>query len=91
MYDHSYTSDAVQAATMEMLLATHPGLLSRNELHREIDARTGVDDALNYFLRLGLVHRIENAAGEEFFWATRTTMATEEAATAKISCESKPR
>jgi len=88
MFDRSYTSNPVQAAVMQTLLATSPTLISRAELRREHDDTIGVDDALAYLTRLGLAHRTENQAGEEFFWATRTAMAGEEATTAVISTES---
>jgi prephenate dehydrogenase len=87
MFDRSYTSNAVQAALMQTLLATHPTLISREELRREHDNAIAVDDALAYLARLGLVHQIENDGGQEFFWATRTAMAGEEATTAIISTE----
>ena len=73
---------------MQTLLATSPTLISRAELRREHDDTIGVDDALAYLTRLGLAHRTENKAGDEFFWATRTAMAGEEAVSAVISTES---
>ena len=88
MFDRSYTSNAVQAAVMQTLLATSPTLISRAELRREHDDTIGVDDALAYLTRLGLAHRLESKAGDEFFWATRTAMAGEEAVSAVISTES---
>jgi hypothetical protein len=90
MWDHSYTSSQVQAAAIEMLMARHPGLISRQELQRELGSRVGVDDALAYFTRLGIVHQVEGADGTDFFWATRTAMAAVEAATALTSGESGP-
>ena len=88
MFDRSYTSNPVQAAVLQTLLATSPTLISRAELRREHDDTIGVDDALAYLTRLGLAHRTENKAGDEFFWATRTAMAGEEAVSAVISTES---
>ena len=44
---YNYTSTRVEAATIELLLASHPALLSREELHREIGDRIAVDDAIS--------------------------------------------
>lgn len=89
-----HTSSPTASATLQLLLATHPVLLSRGEIEREMaDPREGergthnVADALAHFERLGMVHRLEDAAGREFFWPTRTAMASEEGCTAFISGE----
>jgi hypothetical protein len=84
---YDYTSSLKQSATFETLMASHPTLLSRDELRREINDQIGVDDALAYLQRVGLVHRIEGPGGEEYFWPTRTAMAAEEAVTAPIDPE----
>ena len=70
---------------MQLLLAEHPALLSRDEIRREIGAEISADDALAHFQRLGLVHELD-----DFFWATRTAMATEEVATAHILFDDRP-
>jgi hypothetical protein len=68
---------------MQLLLAEHPTLLHVDEIRREASGdRVGVDDALAYFERAGLVHVLDG-----FYWATRTAMAAEEAATAHIVLE----
>jgi hypothetical protein len=78
---YDYQSSLKQSAVMELLLATHPTLLSRDEIRREIGSQVKVDDALAYFERLGLAHRLEDSE-HEYFWATRSAMAAEEACTA---------
>jgi hypothetical protein len=72
MYD--YTSSPTQIAIMQELLAAYPVLLARHELHREFGDSVAVDDALDYFQRMGLVHSIDNS----YFWATRAAVAGEE-------------
>jgi hypothetical protein len=80
---YDYSSSIEQSATLERLLASHPVLLSREELRREIGEPDAVDQALDYFERMGLVHRVDGPTGQ-YFWPTRTAMATEEAATAPM-------
>lgn len=74
--DH-FLSRPAEAATFALLLGVHPTLLHRDEIRREIANQVGVDDALERFVRNGLVHRVG-----DFYWATRTAMAAEEACTA---------
>lgn len=74
MYDH--TTTATGAAIVQLLLATHPALLSHEEIVREIGDRVAVDDTLAYLQRMGLAHKLNG-----FWWATRAMMAGEEAAT----------
>ena len=81
---YDYQSSPQQSAVMQLLLAAHPALLSRDEVRREIDSRIDADDALAQFVRVGLVHRIRADGGAEFFLATRTAMAADEACTAHI-------
>jgi hypothetical protein len=78
---YRYQSSLKQSAAMELLLAAHPTLLSLEEIRREVGDPIAADDALAYFLRLGLAHKIESPAGG-YFWATRTATAAEEACTA---------
>jgi hypothetical protein len=55
---YRFSSKPKQAAVLEILLASHPTLLSRSELRREVGDRVQADDALAHFERLGLVHRL---------------------------------
>ena len=66
---------------MELLLAAHPALLSRDEMCREVGSQHETDDALAYFCRLGLAHWLTDPSGD-FVFSTRTAMAAEEACTA---------
>jgi hypothetical protein len=77
------TSSAADSAVMQLLLAQHPTLLSRSEIGRELGTGQSTDDTLSRFESLGLVHRIAADSGE-FFLATRTAMAAEEAITAHV-------
>jgi trehalose-6-phosphatase len=80
------TGNAGEAATMELLLAAHPSLLSRGEIRREIGSATDVDDFLVRFASLGLVHFLpgDDRTGEnDFFWATRAAIAAEEVRTSQ--------
>jgi hypothetical protein len=77
MYD--YKSDPKKAAVVKLLAASHPALLSRDEIRREIGDRIVADDALCYLERVGLVHCLG-----DFFWLTRTAMAAEEVVTAPV-------
>jgi hypothetical protein len=72
-------SSETQSAVMQLLLAEHPTLLSRDEIQREVGSRAGADEALSHFLKLGLVHELD-----DYFWATRAMMAAEEASTAHM-------
>jgi hypothetical protein len=76
----SYTSSATESAVMQLLLATHPTLVHRDEICRELGEHDAVDDALARFAGLGLVNRLE-----DFFWASRLMIAAEEAATAHLT------
>jgi hypothetical protein len=75
---HDYTSPEGQAAVTQLLLATHPSLLHRDEIIREIGNAPDVEDALVYLTRMGLAHELNG-----FFWATRAMMAAEEAVTVR--------
>jgi hypothetical protein len=90
MFSRDYTSNTLQAAVMQTFLATHPTLISRDELRRELGSPFDVDDALAHLGRHGLVHRVNGPDGQDFFWATRAAMAAEEASTAHLSSESRP-
>lgn len=74
MYD--YTSEPTARAVMQELLAAYPALLSRHELQRELGDPLGVEDALDYCQRMGLVHVID-----DYVWATRSAVAAEELVT----------
>lgn len=74
MYD--YSSPPEPAAVMELFVECHPGLLTRDEVIREIGERVAVDDALRYLLRAGLLHRIGDT-----YWATRAAVIGEAVAT----------
>jgi hypothetical protein len=74
------------SAVFQLLLATHPTLLSREEIGREIGDSSGVDDALRRFAGLGLVHELGG-----FVWPTRTAIAAEEASSAHLLDEAPDR
>lgn len=60
---------------MGLLLETHPAMLSRTELARELNLSPDVlDPALDRFVSLQLAHRLPGAR-DDFFWATRTALA----------------
>jgi hypothetical protein len=80
----THSSSATQSDVMQLLLAAHPALLSRDEIRREVGSASGLDEALEHFVRLGLVHQCD-----DFFWASRTMMAAEEAATAHLVLDSR--
>ncbi len=82
---YPYTCSVAQSTVIQLLLASHPALLHRDEIRRELGNCIDADDALAYFERVGLVHQLD-----DFFWATRTAMAAEEAATAHNSGEAAP-
>lgn len=71
MYD--YTSEPIARALFQQLLAAYPALLSRHELQRELGDPVAVDDALDYFQRMGLLHTID-----DYVWVTRAAVAAEE-------------
>lgn len=84
---YRHTSNPTSAALIHELLASPATLFSRSELRQLMDEQVRVDDALALWERHGLVHRLEDAQGREFFWPTRACLASEETLSAIGSLE----